>query len=681
MTNPLVDLPVFIPFDAIRPAHVVPAVEALLERTRSALRAIEGDTRSPSFANTLLALDTLTDPLDRAMNALEHLVSVATSPELRGAYAKAQPEVSAFYGSLWRSERLFAAVQACADANEATLLPRDRRRYLDTTLAALRRSGAGLDTAGKERLEAIDRELATLTVRFAENVLDATNAFEILLADRDALRGMPESAIDAAREAARVRGKEGYRLTLQGPSYQPAMTYLDDGTLRERLFRAYNSRGTEAAFDNRATVHRILELRRKKAKLLGFRHFADLVLDDRMAKRGEAAREFLVTLRERARSFFERERDELDAFRRELEGPSAPTPAAWDLLYYAEKLRRARYDLDEEELRPYFPLDRVLVGLFALAERLFGVRIAPLDGLTTWHPLVRAYRVHDERGEELGAFYVDVFPREEKREGAWMQPLVTAARRGEGGGSRLQVAALVANVTPPIGDAPALLYHREVQTLFHEFGHLLHALLTDVGLRSQAGTAVAWDFVELPSMLFENFTWERAALDLFARHHQTDEPLPGPLFERMRRARAFRAATAMMRQIGLSEIDLALHMEWDLGRDGDAVAYARRVLEEHSPAALPVEHAMLASFLHLFSSQVGYAAGYYSYKWAEVLDADAFASFLEAGVLARPVGRAFRNTVLSQGDSDDPAALFRSFKGRDPSLLPLLERYGLIACF
>ncbi|HVY49912.1 MAG TPA: M3 family metallopeptidase, partial [Minicystis sp.] len=413
--------------------------------------------------------------------------------------------------------------------------------------------------------------------------------------------------------------------------------------------------------------------RREKAALLGYAHFADLATEDRMAKRGDEARAFVKMLRDRTEPFFRRENDELAAFRRELEGPGAPPLAAWDVAYYAEKLRRARFDFDEELLRPYFPFEAVLAGAFDLARSLYGLTFAPAPDAPTWHPAVRAYTLHEADGRVASYFYVDVFPRESKRDGAWMDGLVTDASSRP-----LHVEVLVANFTPPVGDRPALLAHREVETLFHEFGHLLHHASSKVPIRTLAGTNVARDFVELPSQIMENWCWERAALDRFARHHETGAPLPAELFERMRAARSFRAANAMMRQLGFAALDLALHMDWAPGR-GDPTELAREVLAAYSPAPLGDDHALAASFSHLFGSPVGYAAGYYSYKWAEVLEADAFSRFSEAGLFDAKVGGEFRDAILARGDSEDPMELYRSFMGRAPKVDALLARDGLVA--
>jgi oligopeptidase A len=675
--NPLLSLDFRIPFDAIKAEHILPAVRAHLDEARQRMAAIEAiDTPDrATFEATFGAFDRMTEGLERAMSIAGHLEAVATTPEIRDAYSAVQPEVSQFHTGVYLSANLYRALRAYAEKPEAKALTGARRRFVETTLADFRRAGAELDEAGKKRLAEIDVELTTTSLKFSQNVLDATNAFELTVEDASRLSGLPESALAAARESAEAKGKKGYRFTLQAPSYIAVMTYADDAKLRETIYRAFHARGTTGSFDNRPLLAQLLKLRREKAKLLGFETFADLAVDDRMAKRGATARSFVRDLEGKTRAYFERENRDLAQFRAELSGGAGPLNP-WDSTYYAEKLRRARFEFDEEALRPYFALDRVLEGLFSIASRLYGIRIEAWPDAPTWHETVRAFRMVDgsDRGTELGGFYVDAFPRESKRDGAWMQGLVSGVGPGPEG---RHLALFVANVSPPVQGKPALLTHREVETLFHEFGHLMHHMLSKTELRSQAGTNVAWDFVELPSQIMENWTWERASLDLFARHYETGAPIPDDLFEKMRKARTFRAANFQMRQLGFAEVDLALHMDYSPERDGDVVSYAREVANRFSPIPLPPEYAMIASFGHLFSSPVGYAGGYYSYKWAEVLDADAFSRFLAEGILSPDVGRSFRERILSRGNSEDPKALFVSFMGRDPDPKALLERSGL----
>jgi oligopeptidase A len=676
-TNPLLHIEHPIAFDAIRADHVRPAVAALLEQAQTRLRALESDPSPPGYDNVLGALEHVTETLGRAMTVISHLESVLTTPELRDAYNEVQPAVSAFYTSITLSAKVFARLRAFAETDEAKALDPTRARFLKKTLESFEREGAALAEPDKERLRAINVELTELTTRFAQNVLDATNAFELVIEDRARLSGLPERAVKAAAESARSKGGSGYRFTLHEPSMLPVLTYAGDASLRESLYRAYYSRAAAGEFDNTAVTQRILALRREKARLLGYDHFVDLVLDERMAGKGARALSFLEDLRDRSRAAFEHEKAQIAEFRRELEDKDAKELAPWDVSYYAEKLRSRLYAFDEEALRPYFAAERVLSGLFEIVERLYGVRVEQVKDLPAWHPSVLTYRMHDADGSLLGLFYADLFPRESKRGGAWMNAFIT----GEPtlAGWTPHVGLICGNLTPPLGDTPALLSHREVQTVFHEFGHLLHHMLSRVEVKSLAGTSVAWDFVELPSQIMENFCWERATLDLFARHHESGETIPDELLARMQRARTYRGATMMMRQLGFGLVDLLLHMEYDPSASADVLDYSRRVLQQFSPAGLREDYALIASFTHLFAHPVGYAGGYYSYKWAEVLDADAFSRFRHEGLLSRDVGMEFRNKVLSRGDSRDPMEIFVDFMGREPDLRALLERSGIDA--
>ncbi len=674
-SNPLLTPRFRIPFDRIRAEHVQPAIDELLRDARVRLEALAAAPGPRTFDNTMRALDELTEPLDYAMGVIRHLESVTTYPELRAALNAAQPAVSAFYSGIPLHEGLWKGLKEFSATPEGSHLTGPRRRFLVKTMDAFRRHGAELDPAGKKRLEELDVELTKLTTKYSENVLDSTNRFELLIEDEARLAGLPPSALESARESAKRKNKEGWRFTLQGPDYTAVMTYLDDASIRRTVYEAYSVRATKGEHDNRQIIARILELRREKARLLGFANFADLVLEDRMAHTGARALGFLEDLKTKTEPRFREENRELLDFRRSIEGTGAPELSPWDIGYYSEKQRAALYSFDEEALRPYFPLERVVEGLWTLVNRLYGIRVTKEANVPVWDEHVKFYNIHDEDGAFLGGFYADWYPRENKRGGAWMDGLLTGGPVADG--FKPHLGLICGNLTPPIGDKPALLTHREVETIFHEFGHLLHHLLSRVEIRSMAGTSVAWDFVELPSQIMENWCWEREALDLFARHWQTGEPVPGDLFEKMQRARTFRAANMQMRQVGFGFIDLLLHIRYTPERDGDPVEYSRRLLQDFSPAPLPPNHAMIAAFTHLFSSPVGYGAGYYSYKWAEVLDADAFTRFRDNGIFSREIGTDFRTHILSKGDSEDPAELYKNFMGREPDPGALLQRSGL----
>ncbi|MBZ5585204.1 MAG: M3 family metallopeptidase [Acidobacteriia bacterium] len=673
--NPLTAIQFRVPFDRIRAGDVEPAIAILLEEARIRLVGIASEPAGRTFANTMAALDEMTEPLDFAMAVVRHLESVTTTPELRAAFNAVQPAVSAFYSGIPLNAGLWKGIKAYAATPEAAGLQGEQRRFLDKTVDAFRRHGADLDPAGKERLEQLDVELTRLTTRFAENVLDSTNAFEMYIENQAELAGLPPTAVASARESAARKGREGWRFTLHAPDYFAVMTYLDHPGIRRRFYDAYSVRGAEEPWDNRPLIRRILELRAEKARLLGFRDFADFVLEDRMAHTGVRAMRFLEDLKAKTEARFHAENRELLEFRRSVEGPQAPELEPWDVAYYSEKERAALYDFDEEALRPYFPLESVTAGLFDLAGRLYGLRVTPVTGVPVWDPQVRYYDVHDGNGDFLGGFYADWYPRENKRGGAWMGALITGGPAPEE--FRPHLGLICGNLTPPVGGKPALLTHREVETIFHEFGHLLHHLLSRVEIRSLAGANVAWDFVELPSQIMENWCWERGSLDLFARHWETGAAIPEELFQKMKRARAFRAANAQMRQLGFGFVDLLLHTAYSQERDGDPVEHARRILQDFTPAPLPPNHAMIAGFTHLFADPVGYGAGYYSYKWAEVLDADAFTRFRDSGIFSREIGAEFRANILAKGDSEDPAELYRRFMGREPDPRALLERLGL----
>ena len=677
MPNPLTEIQFRIPFDAIEAAHVEPAIEELLAEAQQRLDALASSDSERTFDNTLLELEQVTEKLSFAMGVVSHLEAVRTTSELRAAYNAVQPKVSAFYTSIALNEKLWGQLKRFAATAEAGELSPIRKRFLSKTMDDFRRSGADLDPAGKKRLEAINVELSKLTTKFSENVLDSTNAFELILDAEARLSGLPESAREQARESAKAKGKKGWRFTLQGPSYTALMTYLDDHNVREHVWKAYSTRATSEKFDNRPILARILELRREKARLLGYENFADLVLEDRMAKSGRRAQEFVEDLRQRTLDAFHAENEKLRAFRMSIEGASAVHMEPWDVAYYAEKLRKTEYDFDEEDLKPYFSYDEVKKGLFEVARRLFGIEVRPESGAPVWHPDVQYYGVYDADGSQLGAFYADYFPREDKRGGAWMDSFLTG--RPVDGAWEPHLGLMCGNLNPPAADKPALLSHRDVETLFHEFGHLLHHLLSRVEIRSMAGTNVAWDFVELPSQIMENWCWEREALDLFAKHYETGEPIPDELFEKMKRARTFRAANFQMRQLSFAVLDLNLHIDYDPERDGDVMRYAYKIHREFASTPLPRDYAMIAAFTHLFASPVGYGAGYYSYKWSEALDADAFSRFAHEGVFNAETGRAFRAAILSKGDSEDPEKLFRDFMGRDPDPQALLIRLGLAA--
>jgi len=668
-SNPLLSGAYRIPFDLIRAEHVEPAVDALLADAKAQLEAISSSAPLPrTYENTMQWFDTFTERLEYAMGIVGHLESVATTPELRQAYNAVQPRVAEFYSGLRLHEGLWRVIKEFAATEEARQLTGARARYLKKTVDSFIRNGADLDAAGKQKLREIDVQLAQITTKFSENVLDSTNEFELLVTDEAKLAGLPPSAIDAARQSAQSKGKDGWRFTLQAPSYLAVMTYMDDAETREKMYRAFNRRAAAEPHDNSKLIPEILRLRREKSNLLGFADFSDFILTDRMAKSGESAQKFLESLRERTEAHFTKENDELKKFAGRDELPP------WDVSYFSEKQRVALYDFDEEELRPYFPVEQVMKGMFDIFSRLFGIRVTEETGVPAWDAAVKYYRIEDKAsGLLLGCFYADWFPRENKRGGAWMDAFIA----GNPDAGTPHLGLICGNMTQPVGDKPALLTHNEAETIFHEFGHLLHHCLSRVEVRSLAGTQVAWDFVELPSQIFENWCWERESLDLFARHYETGAPIPDDLFGKMQRAKNYRSAAAQMRQLSFGITDLTLHRTWNAERDGDVVTFARELGRPFSVADFPEDYSMITAFTHLFASPVAYGSGYYSYKWAEVLDADAFTRFQKDGLFSETTGIEFRDKVLSRGDSEDPGELYRGFMGRDPDVTALFVRAGL----
>jgi oligopeptidase A len=682
--NPFLDPSFQIRWSALKPALVEPSMQAALDRAEAALQAVEAAAEPPTFENTFLALDETTDALNRAWTRVTHLQSVADSPELRDAHNKALPKVSAFTARIPLRPALWARLKAFAETPAASRLAPVRARFMDETLAEFREAGADLPAAGRARLEALQSELAQLTQNYSDHVLDATNAWQLVVTEESRLAGLPAHAKARALADAAIKGigtadQPSWRFTLHNPSAEPFMTYVADDALRAEMWRAAAAVGSLPPHDNSPLITRILALRAEKARLLGREHFADLVLARRMAKSGQRALEFITDFHARCAAAFARECRELEESKARDTGLAAGRVAPWEIAYRAERLRRAHYDFDEEELRPYLPMDRVVGGLFLLAGRVFGIRVTerPRGEVETWHPDVLYYDVHDARGRHIGSFYADWHPRESKRAGAWMNYLITGGPQPDGS-RRPHLGLICGNLTPPAPGRQALLSHREVETIFHEFGHLIHHLLGEVEIKSLNGTNVAWDFVELPSQIMENWCWEREGLDMFARHHETGAPIPEQLFRKMTAAKNFRSACAAMRQVAFAKMDLLLHMRAaEFSGSADIESRVRDSIADCLVPTEPPAPTVVRRFTHIFSDPVGYAAGYYSYKWAEVLDADAFTRFRREGIFNERVGREFVERILSKGNSADPAQLFRDFMGRDPDLGALLARSGL----
>ena len=684
MSNPFLDTSFLPDWSRLTPDHVAPAVDQALDRAQRSIDTIAAISHDElAYENTFAALDAATEPIMSVWRKVGHLDSVANSPELREAYNAMLPRVTEFMTSVTLNDELYATLSAAADTTAVQALTGARKRHVEETLADFRQDGAELPPEKKARMTELRQKLAQKTQRFSEHVLDSTNAYEKVIEDEAMLAGLPESAKAAARESAKGKGygsdeKPAWRFTLHIPSILPVLQYLDDDDVRREIFEAFVAIGAQGDYDNTQLIREILALRQVEADLLGKPQFADVHLERRMAKNGRTALRFVEDLHDRVVGQFEREIAELERFA--AGGEEQPRHLeAWQIRYWQEKFRKERFDIDEEELRPYFPIDNVISGLFDLAGRLFGIDVVEKTGddkPSVWHPDVRFYELRDAAiGRHLGSFYADWHPRESKRAGAWFNYLSTGARRD--GADEPHLGLICANLTAPVGDEPALITHREVQTIFHEFGHLLHHLLGDVEVKSLNGVNVAWDFVELPSQIMENWTWQRESLDLFARHYTTGERIPDDLFDRMIRARNFMSASTMMRQLSFAKLDLELHVNYAKHKDADLDERLDELLATYrapTPTKFPTN---VRSFNHLFSDAVGYAAGYYSYKWAEVLEADAFTRFLNEGVLDEAVGRELREKILSRGNSADPAELFRDFVGRDPDPEALLVRDGL----
>jgi len=676
------------------PESVEPDIRHALDLAKHNIEAIcNQDPAVANYESTFLAFEKASESLNSGWGRLNHLDSVADSPAQREALGKMLPEVSGFYSSLALNERLWAVIKTVGESAEVATLSPVQQRFVEETLADFRNSGADLPAAQKERIAAIETELSQITKQYSEHVLDSTNAWELVITDESKLAGLPDSAIAGAATNARAKGiatdeKPAWRFTLQFTSMFPVMQHLHDDAIRHQVWEASSKVGATGEFDNTALVWQILVLRHEKAAILGHEHFADLTLLRRMAKTGSAALRFIENLHTHIRPAFLAEYQQLAQYKAAKSGQPISQLEPWEVAYWAENQRRENYDFDEEALRPYFPVDGVMAGMFEIASRLFGITIRqlqtsyfesgtapeelPADVIEVWHPECAFYEIHDSKtSAHLGSFYADWHPRESKRGGAWMNSLHTGAL-GEP-----HLGLIIGNMSPPIDGKPALLTHREVETIFHEFGHLLHGLLSEVAVKSLAGTNVSWDFVELPSQIMENFCWDRESLDLFARHYETGEPIPEDLYAKMVAAKNYLSASGFMRQLAFAKIDLELHTRLTefLGKDLDTVD--REVLADYLAPLKTPSPSMMRRFSHLFSSPTGYAAGYYSYKWAEVLDADAFTRFREEGVMNPETGAAFREHILSKGNSMAPDELYRRFMGRDPDQEPLLIRAGL----
>src|SRR5688572_301822 len=673
--NPLLDFSGLPQFERIKPEHVAPAIEQLLADGRATTAAAL--SAKPTWDDFVGPLEDANERIARAWGQVAHLHAVMDNPPLREAYNANLPKVTQYWTELGQNQALFEKYKALHESSEFSALSAARKKIIENALRDFRLGGAELPADKKRRYAAIQEELSALSAKFSENLLDATNAYSIVV-EKSRTNGIPEDVLEAAREAAekdekQTDGKPRWKFTLHMPSYLPVMQYADNRELREKMYYSSSTRASEfgkAEWDNAPLIARIVPLRREIAQLLGYRNYAEVSLVPKMAESAEQVLAFLDDLARRARAFAEKDVDELKKFAREELG--IQDLQAWDVAYASEKLRLKRYSFSDQEVKQYFPEDVVIRGLFRVAETLYGVKFVPAQA-PTWHPDVRFFEVRDLSGAAIGQFYIDLYARETKRGGAWMDDAITRRRKRD----RIQnpVAYLNCNFSRPVGNKPALFTHDEVLTLFHEFGHGLHHLLTrveDLGVSGING--VEWDAVELPSQFMENFCWEWDVLQEMTRHVDTGLPIPKPLFDRMLAAKNFQSGLAMLRQIEFAVFDMRLHSDFD-----PATRSALELLEEvrATVAVLkpPAYNRFPNSFSHVFAG--GYAAGYYSYKWAEVLSADAYSFFEENGVLDARVGARFRDEILAVGGSRPAAESFKAFRGREPNVEALLRHSGM----
>ena len=679
MTNPLLALHGLPPFSKINPEHVKPAIDTLLAESRALVEQLLQENSTYSWANLVEPLDAMDDRISRAWSPVSHMNSVVNSEALRETYNACLPVLSEYATEMGQHEGLYNAYRQIADGEEYQRLDSAQKKVIDNTLRDFRLSGIELNQADRDRYKELQQSLSKLSAQYSDNVLDATNAWSKHVTDEALLAGLPESARSLAQQTAAQRDLDGWVFTLEFPSYFPILTYADNRELREELYTAYTTRASDQGphagqWDNTDTMEQIMALRHEAAQLLDYSNYAERSLATKMAESTEQVMGFLEDLAQRSRPAASKELEEVCEFARtqfqqdELQ--------AWDIAYYSEKLRQHKYAISQEELKPYFPEPTVVSGLFAIVGKLYGLQIEAVEGVDTWHEDVAFYRIHDESGSLRGEFYLDLYARPHKRGGAWMDECISR-RRGDAG-LQTPVAYLTCNFSPPIGEQPALFTHDEVITLFHEFGHGLHHMLTQVDYTPVSGiSGVAWDAVELPSQFMENWCWEREALDLFSGHFETGDKIPGELYDRMQAAKNFQSAMQMVRQLEFAIFDLRIHRDYH-GERGACIHDTLNDVRKHVAVVQPPAFNRFENaFTHIFGG--GYAAGYYSYKWAEVLSADAFSAFEETGIFNRDTGRKFLTSILEQGGSREPMELFVEFRGREPSIDALLRHCGLAA--
>ena len=676
MSNPLLDFSGLPHFADIRPEHVGPAIDQLLAENRALITRQLSDDIPPTWDDFVRPMENANERLSRAWGPVGHLNAVMNSPELREAYNSTLPKITQYYAELGQNQALYEKFKALRASAEFDALSPARKQVIEHELRDFRLGGAELPQDKKARYLQVQERLSELSSRFSDNLLDATNDFTLLVEQRSEVQGLPEDVLQTAREAADAAGKTGWLFTLKAPSYLPVMQFADNRTLRERIYRAYATRASEFGkpdWDNSPLMDEIVQLRAEEAELLGFANYGELSLAAKMAETPQQVVDFSRELAQRARPFAERDLDELRAFARKELG--LEQLFSWDIAYSSEKLREQRYAFSEQEVKQYFPEDAVLGGMFRVVETLYGLRITPTQA-PVWHDTVRFFDIRDDQDALVGQFYLDLYARGSKRGGAWMDDVITR-RRLEDGSIQVPVAYLNCNFSAPVGGKPALFTHDEVNTLFHEFGHGLHHLLTEVEELGVSGiNGVEWDAVELPSQFMENFCWEWDVLRNMTRHVDTGEPLPRELFDKMLAAKNFQSGLATLRQIEFGLFDMLMHSNFQPGGAKSILQLLDEVRAEVAVLVPPEFNRFPQSFSHIFAG--GYAAGYYSYKWAEVLSADAYSLFEEHGVLNPEIGARFRSEILSIGGARPAMQSFTAFRGRTPTIDALLRHNGLV---
>lgn len=671
MSNPLLEPFNEAPFSKIKNEHFKPAFLQAIEDTKKEIDDIVNNPEPPTFENTLEALDFSGKQLDRISSIFFNLNSAETNEEIQKIAQEVSPILSEFSNDITLNEGLFARVKAVYEQRDSLDLTTEQLTLLEKKYKNFSRNGANLKEENKKRLREIDAELSKLKLTFGENVLAETNKYEMLLTDEKDVDGLPEGTKEAAAQLAESKDKEGWLITLDYPSYIPFMKYAKNRELRKELSMAFGSKGFHNdELDNQENVKRIVNLRHERANLLGYSTHADFVLEERMAETPEKVKDFLNELLEKAKPAAEREFTELEAYAKELD--NIDRLEKWDSAYYSEKLKQKLFNLDDEKLKPYFKLENVINGVFKVAEKLFGLTFKEVDNVDKYHPEVKTFEVY-ENDNFISLFYADFHPRAGKRGGAWMTSYKPQYMLN-GENSRPHISN-VCNFTKPTSSKPSLLTFNEVTTLFHEFGHGLHGMLANTTYPSLSGTSVYWDFVELPSQVMENWCYEKEALELFAHHYETGELIPMEMVEKIKESATFQEGMATVRQLSFGLLDMAWH-----GTDPSSIEnvkdYEEHAFESTNLFPETAETCMSTSFSHIF--QGGYSSGYYSYKWAEVLDADAFAYFKENGIFNKTVAEKFKENVLSKGGTENPMDLYIKFRGAEPNVNALLERAGLL---